>query len=168
MNSQSKNDLALARQKGLVLRDLGDELLIYDRESDQAHCLNRSAAAVWHHCDGGTTPAQIAILLQKELGAPVDEDFVFLALNQFSRDRLLESSVVSGRLSQLSRREVVRRLGLGVAIALPLVASITAPSPAQAATCRSPGSVCSTSSQCCSNICACPSAPCPPTVMRCV
>jgi hypothetical protein len=38
---------------------------------------------------------------------------------------------------------------LGAAIALPIVISITAPTPAQAATCRPSNSPCSTPSQCC-------------------
>jgi hypothetical protein len=169
MNSQVNHKLAVARRSGLVVRDLDDEVLVYDRDRDKAHCLNRSAAAVWDRCDGRTTPAQIASMLQDEFGTPIDESFVCLALNQLSRDHLLDDEIdYSKQPPKMSRRDAVRRLGLGAAVALPLIVSITAPFPVQAATCRGSGSTCNTSSQCCSNLCACPSPPCPPTVMRCV
>ncbi|HLN99414.1 MAG TPA: PqqD family protein [Pyrinomonadaceae bacterium] len=170
MKNDCKNDFPLARKDGLVLRDLGDELLVYDRERDKAHCLNRSAAAVWQRCDGRSAPAQIAAALQQEFGTAVDERFVWLALEQIGRDHLLDQTLEWPKtVPRLSRREAFRRIGLGAAIALPVVISITAPTPAQAATCRASGSVCNTSSQCCSGICACPPAQtCPPSNMRCV
>ena len=35
-----------ARTKDLVIRELGDETLIYDLANDRAHCLNETAAFV--------------------------------------------------------------------------------------------------------------------------
>ena len=170
MNNDCVNDFPLARKHGLVIRDLGHEVLVYDRERDKAQCLNQSAAAVWKLCDGRSAPAQIAAALQSQFGVPVDETFVWLALEQIGRDNLLERSLKwPATVPRLSRREAFRRLGIGVAIALPIVISITAPTPAQAATCRGAGSVCNTSSQCCSSVCACPPAQsCPPSNLRCV
>lgn len=40
-------------------RDLGDELLIYDRGSDQVHMLNGSARELFLLCDGKRTLAEI-------------------------------------------------------------------------------------------------------------
>ena len=42
----------VARQNALVMQDVDDELLIYDLQTDKAHCLNRSAVLVWKLCDG--------------------------------------------------------------------------------------------------------------------
>jgi len=53
----------------------------------------------------------------------------------------------------MSRREAVKRIGLGAAIALPVVISITAPTPAHAASLLSSGSPCSTSAECASGTC---------------
>jgi transposase len=53
----------------------------------------------------------------------------------------------------MSRREAVKRIGLGAAIALPVVISITAPTPAQAASLLSSGLPCSTSAECASGTC---------------
>lgn len=36
-----------ARRTGLSIQELPDETLIYDRENDQANCLNATAAEIW-------------------------------------------------------------------------------------------------------------------------
>ncbi len=35
------------RKDGLVVKELGNETLVYDLERDEAHCLNQTAALVW-------------------------------------------------------------------------------------------------------------------------
>ena len=42
----------MARQNGLVVQEMPDEVLVYDLDSNKAHCLNQSAAFVWRSCDG--------------------------------------------------------------------------------------------------------------------
>jgi hypothetical protein len=54
----------------------------------------------------------------------------------------------------VTRRELIRRLGLAAAASLPLVTSIVAPTPAQAASCLPSGQPCTSSLQCCSAVCA--------------
>jgi len=63
--------LPKARQDKLTVRELPDETLIYDHLAAKAHCLRQTAALVWKHCDGRTTVAELAGLLQRELGVPV-------------------------------------------------------------------------------------------------
>jgi hypothetical protein len=41
-----------ARKAGLVIQDMPDEVLVYDLDTNKAHCLNKSAAFVWRSCDG--------------------------------------------------------------------------------------------------------------------
>jgi hypothetical protein len=85
----------------------------------------------------------MARLLQADSGAPVDEGVIWLALEQLERDHLLSGRIP--RLSatpRLSRRELVRQLGLVAAITLPLVTSIVAPTASQAASCLPAGSDC--------------------------
>lgn len=120
-----------AREKGLVVQDLADETLVYDLERHKAHCLNRTAAAVWRLCDGKRDEAALARLLEKDLGT-ADEDVVRLALRDLGRARLLQEPVAAD--ARLSRRRLIQRLG--EAVALPLVVSIVSPTAAQAATCR--------------------------------
>jgi len=79
---------------------------------------------------------------------------VWLALEQLGRDHLLEERVFwPASVPHLSRREALRRLGLGAAIAVPIIVSITAPTPAMAGTCKAKGQSCGTGSQCCSKAC---------------
>ena len=46
-----------SRRSGLLIRELPDELLVYDQEQHRAHCLNRTAALVFRHADGTRTLA---------------------------------------------------------------------------------------------------------------
>ena len=155
-----------ARREGLVVRELPDEVLIYDRDRDKAHCLNQTAALVWKYCDGKTTVPTIARRLERDLETkPIDENVVWYALSQLSKDHLLEDSVVPpAMLSGMTRREMVRALGVAAVIAVPLVTSIVAPTPAQAGTCSPSGAPCSIGANCCSGSCNPPSGPqlCPP------
>ena len=147
--------LPRARTDGLVVKELADEVLVYDLKRDKAHCLNLAAAAVWKQCDGHSTAAQIARRVAQVANLRhLDEQVVWLALEQLSRDHLLTERVSwPAARPHMSRREVLRRVGLGAAIALPIVVSITAPTPAQAGTCKASGVPCSTGSQCCSKAC---------------
>src|SRR5882762_498071 len=96
----------LARKERLIIKELQDEVLVYDMDRDKAHCLNLAAAAVWKKCDGSHTPAQIAKSLRAETKANVGEDFVWLALDQLGRDHLLEERLEwPTHLPRLSRRE---------------------------------------------------------------
>ncbi len=149
------NSIPTARRDGLVIRELADELLVYDTQRDKAHCLNRTAALIFHHCDGLSSPTEIAHSLSLELNAPVDEKMVWFALEQFSKDHLLEEQVqIPQLMSGMTRRQMVRALGLAAVVAVPLVTSIVAPTPAQAATCLPPGSACTSSAQCCNGLCS--------------
>jgi hypothetical protein len=81
------------------------------------------------------------------------EQMVWLALEQLGRDHLLEERMKwPAAIPHLSRREVMR-LGLGAAIAVPIIVSISAPLPAQAGTCKAKNANCSTGAECCSKAC---------------
>jgi hypothetical protein len=145
------------RQSGLIIRELEDEILVYNTADNNAHCLNRTAALIWKECDGRSTIAEISDAVTRRLGTPVDERVVWFALKQFDRDRLLEDELtvppeVLG--VRLNRRDLVRVLGIAAIVAVPLVTSIVAPSAVQAATCLGTGNPCKTAAQCCSGMCS--------------
>jgi hypothetical protein len=156
-----------ARKDNVIARELGDEVLIYDRSRDKALCLNRTAAFVWKQCNGRTSIAQIANRLGREMSSsfetPIDERLVWYAISQLRREHLLKEQVESPRRvlasmnGHLDRRQVIRALGLATIVALPLVTSIIAPTAAQAATCLGSGVACTSAAQCCSGLC--PGAP---------
>ena len=136
--------LPRARQDRLVVQELADEVLVYDLDRHKAHCLNRTAALVWRHCDGRTPVAEMASVLERELKCPVDQAVVWMAVERLARARLLQDRVTPpAGASHISRREAVRRLALagGLSVLLPAVSSIVAPTAAQAASCM-PESAC--------------------------
>lgn len=158
MKREPREFLPQARREGMVIKKVDDEVLVYDLERDKAHCLNLSAAAIWRLCDGKTTTAELARSLEDETGTRIDERLVWLGLQDLRRSHLLEDTVVWPEqmitTKGMSRREAVRRIGLGVAIALPLVISITAPTAVQAAvSCGAKCKTCNTGSECCSGVC---------------
>lgn len=144
-----------ARAEGVVVRELPDEVLVYDLDTHRAVCLNSTAARVWRLCDGRRTTADIRKALEKSSGGPVPEELVWLALEQLGRDQLLDARPPRpAELAGLSRRELIKRVGLAAAVALPAVVSVVAPTPAQAASCLPSGASCSTGAQCCSTACS--------------
>jgi len=153
-----------ARKDNVITRELGDEVLIYDRSRDKALCLNQTAAFVWKQCDGRTSIAQIANRLGSEMSSDfetqIDERLVWYAISRLRREHLLEDQVEIPRRvlaslnGHLDRRQVMRALGLTAIVAVPLVTSIIAPTAAQAATCLGTGGTCTSGAQCCSGICS--------------
>jgi hypothetical protein len=86
--------LPLARQTGLIIEEIPDEVLVYDSERDSALCLNRTAAFVWKHCDGKTTSTHVARLIEKELQITGGDEVVSLALEQLEKSHLLAGKSV--------------------------------------------------------------------------
>lgn len=123
-----------AKRSKLVVRALADETLVYEVEGHRAHCLNRTAALVWALCDGENTVARIAEKVGERLSARVPEEVVRLALEQLNDRGLLAPGDVqpAPALNLVSRRTMMRRLGLAAAVALPLVTSIISPTPVMA------------------------------------
>jgi hypothetical protein len=115
-----------ARQNGLVVQEMPDELLVYDLDTNKAHCLNSSAAFVWKSCDGSRTAADIAGEFESSGAGSVSEDFVSLAIDQLQEKNLLESAVTP-RFSGQSRRQVIKTIGFATMVAVPVIASLVAP-----------------------------------------
>jgi hypothetical protein len=116
-----------------LVRELAEEVLVYDEKEHRAHCLNRTAALVWKHCDGKTPVSGIAERVGEHLSSRITDDVVWLALDQLAEFDLLTASATRPPASNLiSRRKMIRRLGLAAAISLPLITSIVSPTAAQA------------------------------------
>lgn len=154
-----KETLPHAREERLIIKELDDEVLVYDLETDKAHCLNETAARVWKYCDGKRTVAQLCRLMEKEAGSFVPEEMVWLALDQLEQFKLLNAPVSRPtHLAGMSRRHLMRTIGIAAAVSIPVITSIIAPTPAQAASCNSQTNrdndcPCNSSSQCASGCC---------------
>ena len=107
----------------VAIEELGDELLVYDLTTDDAHCLGATAARVWRACDGDTTVEAL------EHGLGLTADDVTKALEDLERCSLLVSPPVG-----LTRRELnlkVTKVGAAAA-SLPFIVSIAVPAVAAA------------------------------------
>ena len=150
-----------SRKENLVIQELEGEVLIYDLEKNKAFCLNQTSALVWQSCDGSRTITGISDTVGKQLNSQVNEDMIWLALDQLSKENLIENKdEIKSKFAGMSRREAVRKVGLASLIALPVIASLTAPVAAQTGTCtqNSPactpnGMSCTINNDCCSCNC---------------
>lgn len=140
----------VARKEDLVIQNVDGELLVYDLRTNKAYHLTETAAFVWKACDGEHTAEDIRQKLEERFNSKVNEEFVNLALEQLGENNLLEGKLQYS--SVLSRREVLKRIGVASMIALPVVASLTIPNTALAV------GTCPT----CSNPAQCAGSPCGP------
>jgi hypothetical protein len=169
MNYEPLKFQPLARTEGMVIKEVDDEVLVYDLKRDKAHCLNSAAAAVWRLCDGKTSVSEIARALENAADK-MNENVIWVGLQDLHRNHLLENDSWPQipLTKNMSRREAIRRIGMGAAIGLPLVISITAPTPVQAAvSCGARCKPCSTGSECCSGVCVTDPSGCNPGTRRC-
>ncbi len=114
----------LARSDELVVEEVDGQVLIYDQQTDEAHCLSEAAARVWRACDGQTSREQLAT----QLG--LEADTVKQAIGELEACGLLAGIVNPG----VTRREAATRFAKvgAAAAAAPLVYSIVTPKPAAA------------------------------------
>lgn len=132
MKPSNGQSLPKARKHDLVTRQIPGELLVYDLKRHKAFCLNKTAATIWKNCNGRRTVAELAAELERGQSIPVDEQVVWLALDQLEKSNLLQTSAARPiGLPPISRRSLLRA-GIVTAITLPLVTMITTPTAAQA------------------------------------
>lgn len=134
-----------ARSGGLVLQDLGDEALVFDRDRDIAHCLSPLAARVWRACDGEHDLPGLAAVTH------TSENLVAAALSELSQEELLDTQPsLTSAPDGVSRRGALKRIGAAglAATGVPLIVSATVGAPlahasggtgAQCATCTTTG-----------------------------
>jgi hypothetical protein len=98
--------LPRARKDGLLEETVGEELLLYDRDSHTAHCLSPIAACVWRHCDGEHHVTGLAEL------AGTSESLVADALHEMREKDLLdaEPELMQSTGPGESRREAISRV----------------------------------------------------------
>jgi hypothetical protein len=127
----------LAKKNGVYVEKVADEVILYEKATHKAHCLNKTAAEVWEYADGSRSVDELASLLESTLNLPKDRDVVLLALQQLESAGLLEAPTTADA-AKPSRRQIGRKLAMaGVSASLaPVIASVLAPTPAMAS---SPG-----------------------------
>jgi hypothetical protein len=100
---------------------VGEGLAVHELQLGQAYVLNATTALVWNHCDGQTTTAQLAGLLQDKFNLATEdaEKLLGMALTELGKAQLLQSYVA--RPAPLARRGFLRTMAAVGAALLPLV-----------------------------------------------
>lgn len=143
-----------ARNDDLEIQELGDELLVYDRRTDVAHCLTPTATAVWRAL-GYRAALDVVV-------ARFGAEAVEATVDELAAKGLLEAvDGIADAAPRISRRQAVRRLAV-TAVAGATVVSVVAPPAAWALTCPASGSgikapsgcPCNGNGNCTSNTCS--------------
>jgi hypothetical protein len=118
------------RIAALSSEEVGDGLAVLDAEQKQSFVLNATSALVFRHCDGRTSPEQLAELLRQKFNLPraEAERLTRLALEELGTAGLLEAGAafMPPPPATFSRRQALTGLvaaGLSVALA-PVVARV--------------------------------------------
>ena len=116
------------RDSDLVIQQSGSELLIYDLKTNTAQSLNETSARIWQSCNGEREVADICSYLEASDAINVNQDLVLLALRQLSDANLLAVKMPDPDKGQgVSRRKLLRQIGTGSAVTLPIIYSVVAP-----------------------------------------
>lgn len=123
----------ISLRTNVLIQDLEKELLLYDLSRNKAFCLNETSRLIWNLCDGENSAKDISRKLSVQLKTNVSEELIWLALDKLKSEQLLDNhQEFEINFSGLSRREVIRKVGLSTIVALPFVSAIIAPAAAAA------------------------------------
>jgi hypothetical protein len=127
--------LPRARRHMLVAEEVDRELIIYDQRTHRAYNLNPTTAMVWRNLDRQMTIEELTKILRRDLTEAADEHLVWASVSELEKAQLLEGE--TGRSvddERISRRQMVRRLGLvgATSLLIPVVSSIVVPDAAAA------------------------------------
>lgn len=115
------------RIAALSTEAVGDGLAVLDTGRKQSYVLNATSALVFQHCDGKTSPEQLAEILRRKFNLlPTEaERLTQLALEELQTTGLLETGAafMPPPPATFSRRQALTGLAAGLSVALlPVVA----------------------------------------------
>lgn len=84
--------LKIKKKKGIILRKLDNELLLYDKKRDMMHYLNKTASFVWEKINGKRTILDISKEMQQHYGlqSNIAIKDVKKTIGNFTKQKLLE------------------------------------------------------------------------------
>ncbi|MCB1026037.1 MAG: PqqD family protein [Acidobacteria bacterium] len=151
--------LPRSRTENIIQRQIDDEILLYDLESNKAFSLNKTASTVYRYCDGRSKMEEV---VKKE---DLKFETIMLALHHLNQENLIESSAeFESGFEGLSRRQIVKTMGIGSIAALPLISAVVAPLAinAQSVSLLATGAACTNPVECQSSVCFAVLVPGPP------
>ena len=131
---------------GLLRHELDGQVLIYDAREDRVHLLDTTTGHVFELLEqGDRSPDGIVTELAKRMNTLEGESLLTLSLDELRKADLLdEGAAATAPLSEISRRDLLRKVALaGAAVVLvPAIATLTATSAYAQASCLASGAVC--------------------------
>jgi hypothetical protein len=124
-----KTKLPKAKTTEIVEYELDEELMLYDLATNKAYTLNKTLKIVYKSCNGKETFDDL------KRHHKFTDDLIYFSLDKLKTSGLLEE-YVHDHFGNLSRREIIKKVGLSSMIALPVISSLIAPTSASAASGR--------------------------------
>jgi len=122
------------KQKKFITKTIDGELLLFERETSTAHCLNEIAAEMWMACERHSSAADVTDFLRSRW-PDMEEEVVGASLSRMAAAGLLEETIGEENISA-ARRELIRKLAFTAAVVLSIVVtSVLIPPAASAASC---------------------------------
>jgi hypothetical protein len=118
-------NLPKIRTADIIEQEADRELLIYDLRNNKAYTLNETSKIIYRACGSQTFED-----LKKE--HQFTDDLIHFALDGLAAGNLIED-YTGNHFGTLSRREVVKKVGLATMVALPVIIGLTAPKAVHAA-----------------------------------
>jgi hypothetical protein len=135
-----ENQIVKMRTDDVVAEDLGDEVVVYDVRTQEAHLLSGSTAKLWR-CAEGVAVQQLPVLMGGPAGG-IQEVWEAIELMQAKGLLAERIEVPASDTPGLSRRQILKRMGIA-AVALPAITTLLSQQPAAAACGRTAGQTCS-------------------------
>jgi|JI10StandDraft_1071094.scaffolds.fasta_scaffold25703_4 hypothetical protein len=140
MSTRKSRVVSQIKGPHLLVQELGNELVIFNRQTNTAHMLNPQAAAIYRAAADGCSMEEAARIVDR--GNEVERD----AAAALAVADLATAGVVTSGLPPVSRRSLLRTMG--AAATAPMVISILAPTPAAAASNLPPQASCTVEDSC--------------------
>ncbi len=123
----------LCKKTTVSTEAIGEGLAVFDPAQNKSYLLNATSALVWQHCNGNTSPQELADLLVRKFNvtAAQAEQLTQMALDELANFNLFETEAQPPLVvpqAGLTRRQVLARLaaaGISAAL-LPLVSPVVA------------------------------------------
>ena len=131
---------------GLLRHQLDGQVLVYDTREDRVHLLDTTTGHVFELLEQGNRSREgIVAELATRMNSIEGESLLRLSLDELRKaDLLMDAQVPTDALNDITRRDLVRKLGLAGAAALlvPTITTLTATRAYAQASCLVTGQAC--------------------------
>ncbi len=133
---------------GLLRHELDGQVLIYDAREDRVHLLDTTTGHVFELLqEEGKTRESIVSELASRMNSIETDSLLQLSLDELRKADLLDNGATTmPALSDINRRDLLRKVGLAgaAAILIPAIATLSATSAYAQASCLATGAACRT------------------------